>query len=286
MVGSNPNSKWNETWRRMKKNRIATVGLAVTVFFLFVAVILPLFIPYSAAIKQNAKIRLQPPSIEHLFGTDEYGRDELARIVYGTRTSLSLGIITTLTSALLGCLLGSVAAFYGGWVDSIIMRIVDLFMCIPAILLALALVAALGPSLINLIIAITVASVPPFTRIVRSVILTVVDQDYIEAARSYGASSRRIILRYVLPNAMGPIIVQTTMSVAGMIIATASLSFIGMGVQPPTPEWGVMLANASAYMLTSPYLLFFPGLCIMMSALALNLVGDGLNDALDPRLRD
>jgi peptide/nickel transport system permease protein len=286
MVGSNPNSKWNETWRRMKKNRIATIGLAVTVFFLFAAIVLPLFIPYSAAIKQNAKIRLQPPSIEHIFGTDEYGRDEFTRIVYGTRTSLSLGIITTVTSALLGCLLGSIAAFYGGWVDSVIMRIVDLFMCIPAILLALALVAALGPSLINLIIAITVASVPPFTRIVRSVILTVVDQDYIEAARSYGASSGRIILRYVLPNAMGPIIVQTTMSVAGMIIATASLSFIGMGVQPPTPEWGVMLANASTYMLTSPYLLFCPGICIMMSALALNLVGDGLNDALDPRLRD
>ncbi len=285
-MGSNPKSKWNETWRRMKKNRIATVGLAVTVFFLFVAVILPMFIPYSAAIKQNAKIRLQPPSAQHLFGTDEYGRDEFARVVYGTRTSLSLGIITTLTSALFGCLLGSIAAFYGGWVDSVIMRVVDLFMCIPAILLALALVAALGPSLLNLIIAITVASVPPFTRIVRSVILTVVDQDYIEAARSYGASNSRVILRYVLPNAMGPIIVQTTMSVAGMIIATASLSFIGMGVQPPTPEWGVMLANASAYMLTSPYLLFFPGICIMMSALALNLVGDGLNDALDPRLRD
>lgn len=285
-MGSNPKSKWNETWRRMKKNRIATIGLAVTVFFLFSAIVLPLFIPYSAAIKQNAKERLQPPSIEHIFGTDEYGRDEFARIVYGTRTSLSLGIVTTVTSALLGCLLGSIAAFYGGWVDNAIMRVVDLFMCIPAILLALALVAALGPSLINLIIAITIASVPPFTRIVRSVILTVVDQDYIEAARSYGASSGRIILRYVLPNAMGPIIVQTTMSVAGMIIATASLSFIGMGVQPPTPEWGVMLANASTYMLTSPYLLFFPGICIMMSALALNLVGDGLNDALDPRLRD
>lgn len=285
-MGGNPKSKWNETWRRLKKNRVAVLGLAVTLFFILAAVLLPLFVPYSAAIKQNAKNRLQPPSAEHIFGTDEYGRDEFARIVYGTRTSMGLGLMTTITSALLGCLLGSVAAFYGGWVDSVIMRIVDLFMCIPAILLALALVAALGPSLMNLVIAITVASVPPFTRVVRSVILTVVDQDYIEAARSYGASSGRVILRYVLPNAMGPIIVQTTMSVAGMIIATASLSFIGMGVQPPTPEWGVMLANASAYMLKSPYLLFFPGICIMTCALALNLVGDGLNDALDPRLRD
>lgn len=285
-MAAKKNSKWKDVWRRMKKNKTAMFGLMVVVIFLLIALFAPLFVPYSDAIRLNAKIRLQPPSMEHLFGTDEYGRDELARAVYGARTSLWLGIITTLTSSLLGCLFGAIAAFYGGKVDGIIMRVMDVFMCIPAILLALAIVAALGPSDVNLIIAITVASVPPFTRIVRSVMLTVVDQDYIEAARSYGAPDSRLILRYVLPNAMGPIIVQTTMSVAGMIIATASLSFIGMGVQPPTPEWGVMLSNASEYMLTSPYLLFFPGVGIMLSALALNLVGDGLRDALDPRLKD
>ena len=285
-MASKKNSKWNDTWRRYRKNRIAMFGLVIVILFLIIAIFAPLFVPYSSAVKLNARIRLQPPSMAHLFGTDEYGRDELARAVYGARMSLWLGLITTLVSSFLGCIFGAIAAFYGGKTDSIIMRIMDVFMCIPAILLALAIVAALGPGDVNLIIAITVASVPPFTRIVRSVMLTVVDQDYIESARSYGASDSRLIFRYVLPNAIGPIIVQTTMSVAGMIIATASLSFIGMGVQPPTPEWGVMLSNASQYMLTSPYLLFFPGISIMLLALALNLVGDGLRDALDPRLKD
>ena len=200
--------------------------------------------------------------------------------------SLSIGEVTSLITLVVGGMLGAVAGYYGGAVDNIIMRIMDTFMCIPFMLLALAIVASLGPSMTNLLIAITISNIPSTTRLGRSCILTVVDQDYVEAAKSYCANDLRIIVKYILPNAMGPIIVNTTMGMASMILAAAGLSFIGMGIQPPDPEWGSMLSSARDFMRTSPYLLYIPGIAIVLSVLSINLVGDGLRDALDPKLKD
>ena len=209
-----------------------------------------------------------------------------AQIVHGNRRSLTLGIGTTLLSVVIGGLIGALCGFYGGKLDAIVMRICDIVMCIPALLFALAVVAALGADMINLIIAITIISVPSYIRVIRSVILSIVEQDYIYAARLCGTSNWRIILRHVLPNAMGPIIVQASMNVASMMLTAAGLSFIGMGVQQPTPEWGAMLNEARDSMLDGHlHLLLFPGVAIALSALSLNLVGDGLRDALDPRLK-
>ena len=279
-------SQWKEIWRRMRKNRAAMIGLCIFTFIVLVAIFADVIVPYDYGITNAARERLQPPSMEHLFGTDGYGRDIFARVVHGSRVSLMIGLSTTVFSLVVGGLLGAAAGYYGGKVDDIIMRACDIVMSIPGILLALAIIAALGASTINLLIAITISSVPGSVRLVRSTILTVVEQDFIEAARSYGSSDMRIIVKYILPNAVGPIIVNTTMSIAGMILSAAGLSFIGMGIQPPQPEWGAMLSEARQYMTTSPYMLYFPGIAIVMTALSLNLIGDGLRDALDPKLKD
>ena len=229
--------------------------------------------------------RLQWPSVAHWFGTDEFGRDVFARVVHGARYSLFIGMATSLMALVAGAILGASAGYFGGMVDNVICRIIDVFMCVPPILLSLAVVAALGTSMRNLIIAITISCIPGNVRLIRSVVLTVADQDYVEVARSYGASNARIIFRYVLPNAMGPIIVNTTMAISDMILSAAGLSFIGMGIQPPSPEWGALLSAAQTYIFTSPYLLAFPGVFIILSSLSFNLVGDGLTDALDPKLK-
>ncbi|HBW37552.1 ABC transporter permease [Desulfosporosinus sp. BICA1-9] len=280
-------SQVGEIWRRLKKNRAAMVGLVILSIFALSAIFADVLANYDKmVIAQNVRERLLPPSSHHLFGTDEYGRDVFARIVHGARVSLTIGLSTVSISILIGGIIGSMAGFYGGIIDTIIMRIMDTMQAIPPILLALALVSALGPGMTNLLIAITVATFPGYTRIIRSVILPVVGQEFVEAARACGTGDRRIILRHILPNAIGPIIVQSTMAVAQLIIATAALSFIGMGIQPPKPEWGAMLAGSREYMRTSPYLVIFPGLAIVLAALSLNLLGDGLRDALDPRLKN
>jgi peptide/nickel transport system permease protein len=278
-------SGFSEIWRRIKKNKAAMFGLAVIILFALISASANFITPYSAAVKQNAKVRLQGPSLEHIFGTDSYGRDVFARLIYGSRISLTLGFVTTLISVVLGGFLGAAAGFYGGKVDRIIMRICDMLMCIPGILLALAVVASLGPGMTNLMIAITISNVPGFVRLIRSCILSVVDQEFIEAARACATPDVRIIYKHIIPNAIGPIIVQATMSIAGMLLVASSLSFLGMGVQPPTPEWGAMLGEAREYMRTAGYLVLFPGLAIAFAALAFNLLGDGLRDALDPRLK-
>ena len=283
---SKKNSQVKEIWRRLKKNKSAMVGLTILVIFALLAIFADVIVPYEKAIEQNGAVRLQGPSAEHWFGTDAFGRDTFARILHGSRVSLSIGFATIGISLVIGGFLGAAAGYYGGKIDNLIMRIMDVFMCIPAILLALAIVAALGAGMRNLLIAITIANVPSFVRLIRSVILTVVENDFIEAARSYGAKDMRIIVKYILPNAMGPIIVQATMGIAGMILSAAGLSYMGMGIQPPAPDWGAMLSEARDYMRTSPYLLYFPGFAILISALCFNLLGDGLRDALDPKLKD
>ena len=279
------NQHAGETWKLFRKNKAAMVGLVVLGIFIFLAVFADLIIPYSRAITQNAADRLLGPSAAHWFGTDEFGRDIFARVVHGSRRSLSLGVGTTAVSLLIGGIIGACCGLYGSKFDSIVMRICDVLNCVPGLLFALAVVAALGSSMTNLLIAVTVISIPSFIRIVRSVILSIVEQEYIYAARACDSSNWVIITRHIIPNAMGPIIVQASMSVASMMLTAAGLSFIGMGVQPPTPEWGVMLSTAREYLKTSPYMLFFPGAAIALSALSLNLVGDGLRDALDPRLK-
>lgn len=283
---SKKNSQGKEIWRRFRKSKTAMLGLVLLIFVVGIAIFADVIVPYETAVTQNVAERLQGPSAAHLFGTDEVGRDLFARIVHGSRYSLAIGIITTIISMIIGGLLGAVAAYYGGWVDNVIMRITDVVMTVPPILLSLAVVAALGANLRNLLIAITISCVPGIIRMVRSVVLGVVEEDYIEAARSYGTSDMRIILKYVIPNALGPIIVTATMNVASMILSASGLSFLGMGVQPPAPEWGALLSDAETYMFTAPHLLYIPGLFIVIAALSFNLAGDGLRDALDPKLKD
>ncbi len=275
-----------EFWRRFRKNKSAVVGLVILLLLVGMALFADLIVPYSKCVEQVGVERLQTPSTAHFFGTDEFGRDLFARVVHGSRYSLFIGVATSLMALVCGAILGASAGYFGGMVDNLICRIVDVFMCVPPILLSLAVVAALGTSVRNLIIAITISCIPGNVRLIRSVVLTASEQDYVEAARSYGASNARIIFRYVLPNAMGPIIVNTTMSIASMILSAAGLSFIGMGIQPPSPEWGALLSAAQTYIFTSPYLLVFPGIFIILSSLSFNLVGDGLTDALDPKLKD
>lgn len=282
---SKKNSQIKEVWRRFRKSKTAMLGLCLLIFVLCIAIFADVITPYENAIAQSSE-RLSSPTASHIFGTDELGRDLFARIVHGSRYSLLIGISTSVLALVIGGLLGAIAAYYGGWVDNVIMRLTDVVMTVPPILLSLAVVAALGGSLRNLLIAITISCVPSMLRLVRSVVLGVVDEDYIEAARSYGSSDIRIILKYVIPNALGPIIVTTTMNVANMILSAAGLSFLSLGVQPPAPEWGALLSDAKTYMFTAPHLLYIPGIFIVIAALSFNLAGDGLRDALDPKLKD
>ena len=282
---SKKTNQMKEIWRRFRKSKTAMLGLCLLIFVLSIAIFADVITPYVNAISQSAD-RVDSPSAAHIFGTDELGRDLFARIVHGSRYSLLIGVSTSVLALVIGGLLGAIAAYYGGWVDNIIMRLTDVVMTVPPILLSLAVVAALGGSLRNLLIAITISCVPSMLRLVRSVVLGVVDEDYIEAARSYGASDMRIILKYVIPNALGPIIVTTTMNVANMILSAAGLSFLSLGVQPPAPEWGALLSDAKTYMFTAPHLLYIPGIFIVIAALSFNLAGDGLRDALDPKLKD
>lgn len=280
-------SQWKEVWRRLKKNRSAMAGLAIIIMICMIALFADVLADYEAqAITQHVSERLQKPSAEHWFGTDEFGRDIFARCVHGSRVSLMMGLLSTVLSFSLGLLLGAIAGYYGGMVDSIIMRIMDMLLCIPSILLALVIVAALGTSIPNLLLAITIGNAPSFARMIRASIITVANQEYVDAARICGSKDSRIVLRHIIPNTMGPIIVQATMSVAGCITATAGLSFVGMGIQAPRPEWGAMLSSGREFMRYYPHLVVIPGMFIVITALAINLFGDGLRDAMDPRLKD
>jgi peptide/nickel transport system permease protein len=291
--GKKQRSLWAEAWRRFKKNRLAMAGLCFIFLLIMIAVATSVIdlvthksFYLSYVVKQNLTGRLLPPSLNHPFGLDEFGRDMLLRMLWATRYSLFMGTVAVSVSCIFGGMLGAIAGYYGKGADNLIMRFMDILLAIPSMLLAIAIVAALGTSLVNVLLAISIAYIPTFARTVRAPVLTVKDQEYIEAAKAIGCSDLRIIFKYVLPNCMAPIIVQITLSIAGAILSIAGLSFLGLGIQPPTPEWGAMLSNARSYIRDSWHVTVIPGLGIMLTILALNVVGDGLRDALDPRLKD
>lgn len=284
---------WAEAWRRFKKNKLALVGMSFIILLLVIAIstiVIDLVTNksfYNAhVIKQNLRMRLKGPSKDHIFGLDEFGRDIFLRMLWAVRYSLFMGVFAIMFSVIVGGVFGSIAGYYGKVTDNVIMRFMDILLAVPSMLLATAIVAALGTSLVNVLIAIAISYVPAFARTVRASVLTVKDQEYIEAAKAVGASDFRIIFKYILPNAMAPLIVQATLGVAGAILSIAGLSFLGLGIQPPTPEWGSMLSSARAYIREGWHITVIPGLGIMLTILALNIMGDGLRDALDPRLKN
>jgi peptide/nickel transport system permease protein len=236
--------------------------------------------------QQNLRSRLEPPGAEHILGTDHFGRDILSRIIHGGRVSLQVGFIAVGIALGAGGLLGLMAAFYGGWVDSVVSGLVDILLALPGFLLALAIVAALGPSLVNVMIAVGISYVPQFARITRSAVLQVIEMDFVTAAHAAGSRDWRIMLKHVVPNSLGPVIVQVTLGLAGAILSAAGLSFLGLGAQPPTAEWGSMLNSARPYIRDAHWAVTYPGVAIVITVLALNVVGDGLRDALDPRRVD
>ena len=279
-------SQWREVWRMLKKNKMALLGLGILVILVLLALFADVIADYdTVVIKQNLANRLKGPSAEHWLGTDEFGRDIFARLIHGARVSLKVGIIAVGISIVLGGILGALAGFYGGKIDNIIMRVMDVFLAVPSILLAIAIVSALEPSILNLMVAISISSVPSYARIVRASVLSIRDQEFVEAARAIGANNARIIFRHIIPNSLAPVIVQGTLGVASAILSTAGLSFIGLGIQPPAPEWGSMLSGGRQYLRYAWWVTTFPGVAIMITILSLNLLGDGLRDALDPRLK-
>jgi peptide/nickel transport system permease protein len=273
-----------DLWRRLRRNRAAIVGAAIVALFVFVAGLAPLLIPFNP-IQGNLGDRLQPPSSAHWLGTDELGRDILSRILFGARISLEIQIVAVLLALVIGVILGAVGGYLGGYVDNLIMRAMDVLLAFPSIFLALAIIAALGTGLFNLMLAAGIASVPQFARIVRASILSLKEREFVEAALALGSGSNRIMFRHLLPNCLAPIIVQSTLRMATVLLTASGLSFLGLGVQPPTPEWGAMLSNARSYLIVAPHVATIPGLAIMVVVVGFNLFGDGLRDTLDPRLR-
>ena len=267
-----------DTCQRLMRSKLAVIGLVIIVVLVLCAIFADLIAPYDFA-TQELRNQLQPPSSGHLFGTDEFGRDIFSRVVYGTRISLLVGFIAVGIAVVVGGILGSTAGYYGGYLDNIIMRSMD-------VLLAIAIVAALGPGIINLMIATGISSIPSYSRVVRASVLSVKDQEFVEAARAIGTRDFTIIIKHILPNCLAPIIVQATFGVAIAILTAAGLSFIGLGVMPPTPEWGAMLSSGRMYMRDHWYMTLFPGLAIATTIFSLNVLGDGLRDALDPKLRN
>lgn len=280
-----PESPWKEAWRRFKKNKLGLVGTGIVLFFVLVALFAPL-LAAEGINDQDFSNRLQAPSSEHWFGTDDFGRDILSRVIHGARISLWVGTFSVIGSVIVGCTLGIIAGYFGRWIDTIISRIFDIMLAFPSILLAIGIVAVLGPSLQNALIAIAIINIPTFGRLIRSRVLSVKEEEYITAAKALGMSHTRILVQHVLPNSLAPIIVQGTLAVATAIIEAAALGFLGLGAEPPNPEWGKMLSDAKMYMLQAPWMMIFPGVAIMLTVLGFNLMGDGLRDALDPKMKD
>ena len=276
------NSMLKYTLIRLRRNYLAVLGFIVLFVLIGSAIFAERISPFGYADQDYMMIR-QPPSAQHLLGTDQFGRDVLIRLIYGSRISLQVGLIAVSISLIVGGAIGAIGGYFGGWTDSVLMRIMDVQLAIPTILLAIVISSALGPGLVNLMVAVGITSIPRFARLMRASVLSIKGMEFIEAARAMGASHMRIILLYILPNCAAPLIVQSTLSVANAILFAATLSFLGLGIQPPFPEWGGMLSDARPYSRDSAYLSIFPGLAIMITIVALNCIGDGLRDALDPK---
>ena len=277
-------SQWKDVWRRFRRNGAAMIGLVVMAVLVFTAIFANLIAPEDPVAQDLSRTFLKPNS-QNIMGTDNFGRDIFSRVVFGTRTSLQIGFTAVSVGLIIGLILGSVSGFYSGQIDNVLMRFIDVLISIPGILLAIAIVAALGPGMVNVMIAVGLASIPGYTRITRATVLTIREREFIEAARAIGASDLRIITRHILPNCLAPIIVQATLGLSGAILSAAGLSFIGLGIQPPTPEWGFMLSDGRRFLRDNWHMVSFPGLAIVTVVLAINLVGDGLRDALDPKLK-
>lgn len=314
---------FRDAWRRLKRNKLAIAGMIILGFFVFLALFAdtslfvaprtlfqvdvhktglnpiaffkewhtltkeqahPLLAPYNPT-KAFLRLRKAPPSWEHPLGMDEVGRDMLSRIIFGARVSLQVGILSVLGAILVGTVIGSISGYLGGWVDNIVMRLMDILLAFPSLLLALAIVTILGPGLLNMLYAIAIVSIPTYARLVRASVLAEKESDYVLAARAIGAGGTRILFRQIMPNALTPILVQGTLGIGTAILDAAALGFLGLGAQPPTPEWGTMLSRAQQVFFSAPHIGIFPGLAIMLTVLGFNLLGDGLRDALDPRLR-
>jgi len=273
-----------DLWRRIRRNRAAIVGAVIVVVFVGLAILAPVLVPFNP-VQGDLKDRLQSPSVTHWLGTDELGRDLFSRILFGARVSLQIQIVAVVLALIIGMALGAMGAYLGGHVDNLIMRAMDVLLAFPGIFLALGIIAALGPGLLNLMLAAGISSVPQFARIVRASVLSLKEREFVEAARALGGGSNRIMFRHLLPNCLAPIIVQSTLRMATVLLTASGLSFLGLGVQPPMPEWGAMLSNARSYLIVAPHVATIPGLAIMVVVVGFNLFGDGLRDTLDPRLR-
>lgn len=278
-------SQFAQIFFRLRRNKAAMLGLVIFLVGVLIAVFAPLIMTHDYA-AMDVAARLQGPSAEHFFGTDELGRDLFSRVIYGSRYSLAIGVCAILLAAVIGVILGVIAGYFGGWVDNLIMRFLDVIQSIPALLLVIVIAAVLGTGFAMTVLALSVSYIPAIARLLRASILEVREQEYIEAAHSINCSKLQIIIQHILSNSFAPVIVNLTMGVAGCITASATLSFIGLGVRPPEPEWGALLTGGREFMRTCPYMVIFPGIAIMITVLALNLFGDGLRDAMDPKLRD
>ena len=273
-----------EVFQRLKKHRLALIGAGIILVLIFIAVLAPFITPHDP-IEQNLEHRLLSPNTEYLLGTDNLGRCILSRLIHGTSVSLQIGVMVVGIAAFVGVTLGLVAGYRGGLIDELIMRIVDILLAFPGIILALVIAGILGPSLFNVMLALAVVGWTSYARVVRGAVLSVKEKEFVEAVRALGTGEARIMFRHILPNVMAPVIVMATLGMAHVILAAAALGFLGLSAQPPTPEWGSMLNDGRAFMRTAPHLTIFPGLAIMVTVLAFNFLGDGLRDALDPRLK-
>ena len=271
-------------WLEFRRNRFALVGTAFIIFIAFMGAFAPIVSTHDPY-KQSLRKRMKPPTTEHWMGTDELGRDVYSRLVYGARISLFVGIVGTTVGVICGTIIGLISGFFGGWVDTLVMRVIDIMYAFPGIVLAILIISVLGPSLINLIIVLAIYAIPTLSRIVRGNVLSLKEQDYVVAALALGAGRTRIMFLHLLPNTLAPIIVYATLGVAFAILTTAALGFLGLGVQPPQAEWGNMLSNGRQYLRKAPLLMVFPGALISMTVISINLIGDALRDALDPYIQ-
>jgi peptide/nickel transport system permease protein len=285
-----PSGLWSDALRRLKSNPGALVGLFLVGTFVVVAIFAPWLAPYDPREQNLSLLRggcCPGPSLDHLLGVDSLGRDELSRIIYGARYSLLIGVVSVAVGLTFGILLGSIAGYLGGWIDTIVMRLMDIMLAVPGLLLAIAIVAALGPGLVQIMVAVGVVQIPIFARLLRGSILAVKENDYVLSARAVGVSRKNILAAHILPNAVSPVIVQGTLAMATAIIDVAGLGFLGLGPQDPsTPEWGTMLTDTVRFLQTAPHLAIIPGVAIIISVLGFNLIGDGLREALDPKLKN